>query len=65
MVSASSQKTRKHAGRAPPIDYLTGESSETILDDWVPLFGNLEWRRRNYYNWQGTSGEEPDKNGHC
>jgi len=51
MVSASSQETSKGIGRAPPIDYFTGESPETLLDDWVPLLEQAA-------TWNGWMEEE-------
>ena len=37
MASSRGQESRKRAGRAPSIDYFTGESPEVLLEDWVPL----------------------------
>ena len=33
IASSSGQELRKRAGRAPPIDYFTGESPEVLLED--------------------------------
>ena len=51
IASSSGQELRKRAGRAPPIDYFTGESPEVLLEDWVPLLERAA-------TWNGWTEEE-------
>jgi len=51
IMSGNGQESRKRAGRAPPIDYFTGESAEVLLEDWIPLLERAA-------TWNGWTEEE-------
>lgn len=43
-------RAKKHNGKAPPVEFFTGENPEVRVEDWLPVLGRATCtndRKRN------------------